>query len=175
MIANESGRFEIDIGSGCTGSDQCRWTDIKSCFDGCAFDTCNNMDYGDDDKFPKDGTKVGNIIALTFNIIGLLLLTVAIILIIVMYIKSMQDKIGIYIGVMVGLSGLCELIAIIAMVAGNAPKNECWDDPSPDSVKLQYKTSAGPGITFYLQITPFLTLNATLFILKEYGAEGTTN
>ena len=101
LAVNESGRFEIDLGSGCTGSDQCRWTDIKVCYDGCgASDGCNNIDYGHDPT-PRDKTKAGNGAALAFNIIGLLLLTVAII---VLFIKSIQEKIGKYIKIMVGVS-----------------------------------------------------------------------
>ena len=175
LAVNESGRFEIDYGLGCTGSDQCRWTDIKTCLDGCGvLDGCNNVDYGNI-LLPRDGTKAGNQAALAFNIIGLLLLTVAIIII---FIKSIQEKIGKYIIIIVGLSAFCALIAIIAMAAGNAPENECWNVPTTDT-DVPYETSADVGITFYFQIAVFvLLIFATILIHKEHGygaAGGTTN
>ena len=169
LAVNESGQISGPnpfFGSDCTFSSKCRWMDTRTCYDdGCLLvaNTCTNFDYGDD---LYDGTKAGNQAALAFNIIGLLLLTVAII---VIFIKSIQDKIGKYIRIIVGLSALCALIAIIAMAAGNAGKNECWNLDNPS-------ISAGPGITFYFQIAVFvLLIIATVLIHKEYGAGGNTN
>ena len=167
LAVNESGRYE-DSSGGCTFIRKCRWTDIRGCYDdddscGVLADVCNNVDYSDN---LYKGTKAGNGAALAFNIIGLLLLTVAII---VIFIKSIQDKIGKYIRIMVGLSALCSLIAIIAMAAGNAGENECWDNPFPDNDAI----SVGPGITFYVQIAVFvLLIIATILIHIGYGAGG---
>ena len=169
LAVNESGRISGPnqlLGPDCTFTSKCRWTDARICYDdGCLLvaNPCINVDYGDD---LNNGTKAGNQSALAFDIIGLLILTVAII---VIFIKSIQDKIGKYIRIMVGLSALCALIAIIAMAAGNSGENECWN---PDDSSI----SAGPGITFYFQIAVFvLLIIATVLIHKEYGAGGNTN
>ena len=177
LAANESGRIlgriELSISDDCTLSAKCRWTDIRICYDdGCLFvsDTCNNMDYSDDSS---NGTKAGNQAALAFNIFGLLLLTVAIM---VIFTKSIQDEIGKYIRSMVGLSALCALNAIISMATGNF-ENECWnDDPSIDFYQFEI-TAAGPGITFYVQIAVFVLLIVATALIhpKEYVAAGTTN
>ena len=170
LAVNESGRIEVSS-DGCSVSLKCRWTDLRICYDdGCVLaDECFDVDYSDD-LSESSGTVSGNQAALAFNIIGLLLLTVAII---VIFIKSMQEKIGKYIRIMVGLSALCALIAIIAMAAGNAPENECWNIPTI----VQYdETSAGPGITFYVQIAVFvLLIIATILIHIDYGAGGSSN
>ena len=175
LAVNESGRFEITFGNGCTRNDQCRWTDMKVCFDGCGSESankCKNVDY-DGDLLPlRNKTKAGNGAALAFNIIGLLLLTVAII---VLFIKSIQDKIGKYIRIMVGISALCSLIAIIAMAGGNAGKNQCWDDDP--TIDIQYnKSSASPGGTFYVEIVVFILLIITTILIHiGYGVGGSTN
>ena len=97
-----------DIGS-CEAVLTCNWTEEKACVNDCfGIDFgCNTEGLGD--------SETSTFIALSLNIIAVVVLCVASLAI---FVKSWSDKHGKYIKWIVLIAGICGLVAIFAFVAG---------------------------------------------------------
>ena len=152
MAINSLSQDSAEPLSGCTITAHCGFVDGRLCYDGCPpfQDQCYSYDY-------VSGQKSATEASLAFNIIGCIVLLVALLSILI---KALKDSIGKFIKWLIVISGICALIALIAFVAGSQKTGYCLDGAS-----ISWTTVFDIIIAVFCFVAAFL-------IHKEYGDSG---